>query len=213
MMSADTRSALESFLAIAEGGEVKVPESRTDIAILTAAAAVISENGERNLTIDAVAERAGFTRMTVFRRFGSRERLVQATYANELRTVLDRIAIAADSAHNRRDRAETVVRQLISVAQGNSIFQRLAQVEPSAIVNAWRGTELDGQAWGAGLISHLLQDEQLEDPLAADEADFVGHVLMRLVMSLLLAPVAPAHRAASDQSDFVRKIVERVLPH
>ncbi|MFX0578474.1 TetR/AcrR family transcriptional regulator [Nocardia nepalensis] len=208
MMSAETRTVLEAFLPAADGGAIKVPESRTDRAILTAAAAVISANGERNLTIDEVAERAGYTRMTVFRRFGSREQLLLATYTYELRKVLDAVANAADSAHNRLERAETVVWQLVSAAQGNPIAQRLAQVEPTAVVDLWRGTEFAGQAWGASLISRLLQDGHLEDPLDADEADFVGDVFMRLVVSLLLVP----GQSEDEQRIFVRKVVARVLP-
>ncbi|MCC3312279.1 TetR/AcrR family transcriptional regulator [Nocardia africana] len=212
MTPAGSRTALESFLTFAEGGAAKVPQSRTDIAILAAAAAVISANGERNLTIDEVAERAGFTRMTIFRRFGSREQLLLATYSNELRRVIDAVASAADATSSRVERAETVVLQLISGAVTNPIFQRLAQVEPAAIVDLWRGKEFAGQAWGAGLISRLLQDENLDDPLNADEADFVGDVLMRLVVSVALVPEEMGSAPDMDRATYVRRVVERLLP-
>ncbi|MFI8975249.1 TetR/AcrR family transcriptional regulator [Nocardia asteroides] len=212
MKSAGTRAALDSFLLIADGSGTKPPDSRTDIAIMNATAAVISEYGERNLTIDQVAERAGFTRMTVFRRFGSREQLLHATYTNELRKVLDAVATAADSVHTRLDRAEIVVAELLSAAETNPITQRLTHVEPAAIVELWRDSEVSGHTWGANLISHLLRDEQLADPLDEDEAAFAGNLLMRLVVSLLLVPDPTLSGPPAARTQFLRAMIERVIP-
>ncbi|UGT55139.1 TetR/AcrR family transcriptional regulator [Nocardia asteroides] len=213
MKSARGRAALDSFLLKADGPGTKPPDSRTDTAIMNATAAVISEYGERNLTIDQVAERAGFTRMTVFRRFGSREQLLHATYTNELRKVLDAVAAAADSVTNRLDRAEIVVAELLSAAENNPITQRLANVEPAAIVELWRDSEVSGHTWGVNLIAHLLRDELLEDPLDEDEATFAGNLLMRLVVSLLLVPDPTLNGPSAARKQFLRAMVERVLPH
>src|SRR5258708_37936663 len=64
--------------------------------ILDAALALAGASGLRNLTIDDVARRAGVGRMTVYRRFGERARLVEALTAREARGALEALDLAAD---------------------------------------------------------------------------------------------------------------------
>jgi AcrR family transcriptional regulator len=211
MTSATQRIALETIMAATTGTVVKVPETPTDFAILRAAAEVISENGERNVTIDQVAERASFTRMTVFRRFGSRDSLLLATYAHALNEVLSIVTTAAATTTVLHDRALVVFSQLITCAENNPIAQRLVQVEPAVIIGLWRGTEFAGQVWGAALISQLLQSEDVTPVIAPDEADYVGALLMRMVMSLLLAPDPAMIRSEQEREAFLRKVVARIM--
>ncbi|MEO9329062.1 TetR/AcrR family transcriptional regulator [Gordonia aurantiaca] len=97
------------------------PESRTDAALLDAAAVLLGEIGERNLTIDQVAERAGRSRMTVFRRFGSREELITATYRCELRQVIESVTAAAKSTSTVLDRVELLLSHFLDSATGNPV--------------------------------------------------------------------------------------------
>jgi AcrR family transcriptional regulator len=212
MTSAGTRVALQGLIAATTGAPPRDDETRTDVTILKAAAEVISVAGERNLTIDQVAERAGFTRMTVFRRFGSRDQLLRATYARELRLVLEEVTTAAESVSAAVDRAEIIVAQLISSAEANPICIRLVQVEPAAILDLWSGrTDFDGQAVGAALIAYLLHDSRLADPLPQKEAELVGSLLMRLVVSLVLVPDPALRKSRAVRRAFLRKVVERIL--
>jgi AcrR family transcriptional regulator len=212
MTSAGTRVALQGLIAASTGTAPSDYETRTDVTILTAAAEVISAAGERNLTIDQVAERAGYTRMTVFRRFGSRDQLLRATYARELRLVLEAVTTAAESVWTAVDRAETVVAQLITSAEANPICTRLVSVEPAVILDLWCGrTDFDGQAAGAALIAHLLHDNRLADPLPQKEAELVGSLLMRLVVSLVLLPDPALRKSRTVRRAFLRNVVERIL--
>jgi AcrR family transcriptional regulator len=212
MTSAGTRVALQGLIAATTGAPPRGDETRTDVTILKAAAEVISAAGERNLTIDQVAERAGYTRMTVFRRFGSRDQLLRATYARELRLTLEAVTTAAESVRTAVDRAEIVVAQLITSAETNPICTRLVSVEPGVIVDLWGGrTDFDGQAAGAALIAHLLRDPRLADPLPQKEAELVGSLLMRLVVSLVLVPDPALRKSRTVRRAFLRNVVERIL--
>jgi AcrR family transcriptional regulator len=212
MTSAGTHVALQGLIAATAGAPPSDGESRTDVTILRAAAEVISVAGERNLTIDQVAERSGYTRMTVFRRFGSRDQLLRATYARELRLVLEAVTTAAESAWTAVDRAEIVVVQLISSAEANPICTRLVQFEPAVILDLWGGrTDFDGQAAGAALIAHLLHDPGLADPLTQKEAQLAGSLLMRLVVSLVLVPDPALRKSRAVRRAFLRNVVERIL--
>lgn len=212
MTSAGTRVALQGLIAATKGAPPSDDETGTDVTILKAAAEVISAAGERNLTIDQVAERAGYTRMTVFRRFGSRDQLLRATYARELRLALEAVTTAAESVCTAVDCAELVVAQLITSAETNPICLRLVQVEPAVILDLWGGrTGFDGQAAGAALIAHLLHDNRLADPLPQREAELSGSLLMRLVVSLVLVPDPALRKSRAVRRAFLRNVVERIL--
>ncbi|MGA5544949.1 TetR/AcrR family transcriptional regulator [Mycobacterium sp. NPDC051198] len=209
MTSGDVRAALQGLgQAVSPGAD----ESRTDVAILTATAAVIADYGERNLTIDQVAERAGCSRMTVFRRFGSREYLLVATYSRELRVVLESITGAAAAATTAVDCAEIVVTQFIDNALRHPIFIRLLRVEPEAVLALSRGgPDFSGQRWGTDLITQLLSHERLADSLTTEDATFVGGLLMRLVFSLVLIPEPAMDDSPEARASFIRKLVERII--
>jgi AcrR family transcriptional regulator len=72
-----TNGAL-AVLARALDQGVDTPEDAISERILDAALAISAASGIRNLTMDEVARRARVGRMTVYRRFGDREKLVEA---------------------------------------------------------------------------------------------------------------------------------------
>jgi AcrR family transcriptional regulator len=211
MTSEGVRAALYG-LSQAAPAAPKADESRADAAILTATAGVIGDYGERNLTIDQVAERAGCSRMTVFRRFGSREGLLTATYSRELRIVLETITESAASATTAVDCAEIVVAQFIDSAFRHPIFIRLLRIEPEVVLALSRGgDEFSGQRWGAVLLANLLSDARLADPLSADDAAFVGDLLMRVVFSLVLMPAPAMDESQEARKAYLRAVVERLV--
>lgn len=59
------------------------------VRILNAARRVLAERGAKGITLDAVAERAGVGKGTVFRRFGDRSGLFQALLDEHLRVFQD----------------------------------------------------------------------------------------------------------------------------
>lgn len=60
--------------------------ARTGAAVLAATLQILAEDGFGALTIDAVAEKAGVHRTTVYRRWGTRERLVVDALASQSTT-------------------------------------------------------------------------------------------------------------------------------
>ena len=60
--------------------------ARTGAAVLAATLEILADDGFAALTIDAVAERAGVHRTTVYRRWGTRERLVVDALASQSTT-------------------------------------------------------------------------------------------------------------------------------
>ncbi|BBY62693.1 TetR family transcriptional regulator [Mycolicibacterium helvum] len=197
----------------AQASAATTTESRTDTAILNAAAAVIGDYGERNLTIGQVAERAGCARMTVFRRFGSREQLLLATYSRELRRVIDSATQAVQTATTTVDCAEIMVAEFIDNALRHPIFIRLIRVEPGTVLALSRGISgFSAQELGATLFAHVLSDDRLDDPLPIRDATFIGDLLMRLVFSLSLVPAPEIEQSGESRRTYIRELVERIVP-
>ena len=62
--------------------------------VLDAAADLIALNGIGGTTVDAIAQRAGVSRATVYRYVGGKDEIVQAVIAQEAEHVLERVAAA-----------------------------------------------------------------------------------------------------------------------
>ena len=209
----NARSALHG-LSRANSGLQRSKVSSTDLAILQASASVIGDYGERALTIDLVAERAGCSRMTVFRRFGSREELLVATYGRELRLVMETLSEAVACAQSVVDCAEIIVTHFIRSAEQHPIFIRLLRVEPEIVVELSRGVpDFSAHEWGMDLFTHLLSDERLQDPLNPAAAELVGDLLMRLVFSLVLIPSKAMTESVQSRQVYLRRLAEQVVHH
>src|SRR5260370_29298146 len=64
--------------AVHDLGKRQAGVDRTRAAVLTAARELVSAGGGSNLSVGAVARRAGVSRLTIYNRFGSRSELLRA---------------------------------------------------------------------------------------------------------------------------------------
>ncbi|MBA0045126.1 TetR/AcrR family transcriptional regulator [Mycobacterium sp. NPDC050853] len=184
----------------------------SDIRILEATVEVLGICGEQRLTVDMVAERAHLSRMTVFRRFGSKQNLIDIAYRREITKALRDITGYAEKTDTSVRRATAVATRMVDSASKIPALQWIIRAEPQEIVRMWRDLEPPGQELGRAFISTLLQDSQLQDPLPAPDADFVADVLIRTVMSLVLVP-DPAYQKARpvEVEQYIRRVVEHLL--
>jgi len=188
---------------------VAVPDDATSSRILDAALAVIAASGVRHLTMDDVARRAGVGRMTVYRRFGDRERLVEALFVRECRrslAALDAVA-PVDAPVVEQVAAGFVV--ALRIARSHPLLNRLARVEPEALLSALRE---DGGAVLAMARAFLAarfrasQEAGVLDP--ARDPDALAELLVRLMLSFVLLEdtVLPL-----DDDAGARAVAERLL--
>jgi AcrR family transcriptional regulator len=102
--------------------------------ILDAALALVAASGLRHLTMDDVATRAGVGRMTVYRRFGSRQQLSDALAVRECRRCLSEIAAALEAEKPIEERAADLFIATLRVIREHPLLERLAHVEPEALL-------------------------------------------------------------------------------
>jgi len=121
-------------LALAFDPAVPTADDQLAQRILDAALALAAASGLRHLTMDDVARRAGVGRMTVYRRFGSREALLDALAVREARRCLATIAQALDPAAPIDDRLAELFVATLGVIREHPLLERLARVEPEALL-------------------------------------------------------------------------------
>jgi AcrR family transcriptional regulator len=122
------------LLALALDPETDAPNDALSQRILDAALALAAASGLKNLTMDDVARRARVGRMTVYRRFGTRAKLVDALAVRECRRCLERINLALAAETNPGDRLAALFTATLAVIHEHPLLERLARVEPEALL-------------------------------------------------------------------------------
>jgi AcrR family transcriptional regulator len=111
------------------------PDDAMSERVLDAALVLVAASGARHLTMDDVAARAGVGRMTVYRRFGARQQLLDALAVRECRRCLQEISAALDPAKPIDERAADLFVATLRVIREHPMLGRLARVEPEALLH------------------------------------------------------------------------------
>jgi AcrR family transcriptional regulator len=175
--------------------------------IAAAALDQFAQYGIRRSTIDDVAKRAGVSRVTVFRRFTNKERLVEFVVAREIRRgmrELDRAWVGG----TLEDRLVHGFSFAMRFTRNHPLFGRLLESEPEVVLPLM--TVDGGPALGLyrSLIAQRLNDEALAKRAAPGDVEGAAEVIARLAMSLLLTPDGVINL---DDQDSVRAFVRLAL--
>ena len=173
-------------IALALDPSVEPPADDVSERVLDAALALAAAFGLRNLTMDEVAKRARVGRMTVYRRFGSRERLIEALTVRESRRCLAQLDAAAPPDAPLEEQVAAGFATGLRIAREHPLLNRLARVEPETAVEAFAadGGRLFGVARGfATARLRAAQDAGVLGELAVEE---VAELVVRLCLSFVL---------------------------
>lgn len=145
----------------------------------------VAEVGLVRLALEDVAARAGVSRQTLYRHFGSREGLIEALVLREERWFIARVRAAA-SLHEAADDAIRVgVVEALHAAQEHALLRRLIETEPGAIVPLivlGRGPVISA---AQPVVEQILR-ERLDLP--ADTVSSLAEIGSRLLVSYVLEP-------------------------
>jgi TetR/AcrR family transcriptional regulator, repressor for uid operon len=154
--------------------------------VAAAALDEFSEHGIRRTSMEDVARRAGVSRMTVFRRFASKQGLVEVVIAREVRRGMHELDLLWEGAQTLEDRLVTGFEFAGRYVRGHPLFDRLLRSEPDVLLPP---LTLDGGPvlmLYRSLIAHRLQAEVNAGRAATSDIDGVAEVIARLAISLLL---------------------------
>lgn len=175
------------------------------VLVLDAAADHLRRYGLARWSIDDVAEAAGVGRTSVYRWFGSRDDLVHAVLARELRTTLR--AVSAATAGMERYEDKVVEAALVCFeALDDSVVDHLLRIDPGAVLPLLT----TGAAPLIAFARAALTPQLVAAGVAADErhAAIVAESLARLGLSFVLTrdTVVPM-----DDPVAIRAAVEQLL--
>lgn len=168
-----------------------LPEPQVDevsVRILDAALAEYLDHGLRRTSVDDVARRAGLGRATLYRRFASRDELIQAVLVRESRRFLTEINDAVQSQPTLADRLVEGFVVGLRNARTQPLLGRLLQSEPEFLLPFL--TIHGGPA--VAIMRQFMADQYRQSPeyrkATGVDPDEFAEILVRLSLSLVLTP-------------------------
>jgi len=172
----------------------------TDEAILEAVLQQIAITGVRRTSADDIARRAGINRVTLYRRFGGREAIIQAAYLQETARVLGLIEAAIGDVPPPGspdfDPADYVVNFFsvtIKTLRENRILRQLLEADrEETLVSLTFGAGETLRVSAGFCADRMRRLREHLDPVPPDDGvDAVSLTLARIAQSLLLTQDAP----------------------
>lgn len=178
--------------------------------IAAAALDQFAEYGIRRSTIDDIAQRAGVSKMTVFRRFTNKQGLIEVVIAREFRRALAEI-------DRRWNAAATLEEQLvdgfgfaIGFVRGHALLDKLLRAESETLLPLLTVDGAPVLALYTTLIAQRLQVEVDAGHANPEDVDQASEVMARLGLSLLLTREGTI--TIEDRSTIVELVRHILLP-
>ncbi|MDL9935205.1 helix-turn-helix domain-containing protein [Gordonia sp. ABSL1-1] len=155
--------------------------------LAAAARAVIRKVGVGALTLARVAQEAGISRATIYRRFSSRQHLIDALVADELdaleRVVLERLRFSDDP----HETVVMLVREVLHHLAGNDALQSALKID-GALLLPWLIRRGDGVTLVDIVTARALgyvEDSPLETTLRPDSKTAVEFMVSAVYADML----------------------------
>lgn len=185
-MPPDAAAGAGRVLTLALDPSASPPGDATSERILDAALALVVESGMRAVTMDAVADRAGVGRMTVYRRFGGRAGLIEALTVRETRRSLAEIAATqADRSIGAAGLVAEGFAAAIRIAREHPLFSRIPPLELIAGLNSPRD---ETAVMLRGFLAERIREAQRDGDARDVDPQHAAELLLRIGASFLLIP-------------------------
>ncbi|TXK43988.1 TetR/AcrR family transcriptional regulator [Nonomuraea sp. C10] len=184
---ADSESLLErAYLdAVEQVGDLDETRAR----ILDAAYEQFSRMGIRRSTMEDVARRAKVSRITVYRRFATKDALVEHVVRREFRRYFDQFLIDIEQAGTAADRVVLGFVSSLRTIRDNPLIGGLIAAEPDLLIPSMITDGGRTLATVRRFVAGQLRREQRAGHVAADlDADLVAELMVRISASFLSTP-------------------------
>lgn len=204
-----TSVALEEAILNALGApDAPAAASATDVRVLDATLVLLGEHGERRLTMDDVAAKAKVARRTLFRRFGSKQELLERAYAREVRLAAEHLAATVDGIADVADALVAAHLWLVEYSTGHPVIRRLARAEPETLVELWRSGAPSGHEMARMLLRSVA--DRAEGRTVSGDLDRACELLAGSLLAEQLIPDDTRARGLRDPVA-LRRIVAAAL--
>jgi AcrR family transcriptional regulator len=197
-----------SLLVRALDPETSAPDDTTSHRILDAALDAAAASGLRHLTLDDVARRAGVGRVTVYRRFGDRQGLIEALGVREARRCIETLDEATPPDEPIEEQVADGFVAGLRLIREHPLLSRLVTHEPAALLDALTNPRTAlfplARAYVAGRLA-LAQPAGARSDLDLEQ---VAEAFLRITVSFALIQdtVLPL-----DDEDAAREAARRLI--
>ncbi|MEU0224774.1 TetR/AcrR family transcriptional regulator [Streptomyces sp. NPDC006284] len=188
------------------------PEDGTAQRILDAALEQFTLLGLRRSSVDDVAKRAGVSRVTVYRRFQTKDKLVEDTLLRELRRFFQRLDSAVAAQPTMKERVVEGFVVALRHTRAHPLFGGLLRLEPEVVLpylTVQGSSSLSATV--EYLTVHLRRAQQVEGR-PDEDARPVAELMVRVAVSFLLNPASCIEMEDEDQArSFARRYLAPLL--
>ncbi len=165
--------------------------------ILDAALDQVAAFGVKATTIDQVAERAGVGRMTVFRKFGTKDELMAVLAVREARRFLFAIGAAAGPIDDPAERLVETAVAALGFAADHPLLSRLTNLEPDTVLEILRADRPPLVTFARQYVISQLEIDR--EKLPGVEVELVAEAMVRVGLSFVLVPGGPVDMADEEK--------------
>lgn len=163
-------------------------DDRMSERILDATRDLVAASGLRNVTMDDVAARAGVGRMTVYRRFGDRDRLIDSLATREVRRCLAELDASVDTSAPMADQIADGFATSLRLIREHPLLDRFARHEPETALEALNADGGAIFALSRAFTAGLIREAQQRGEVGPLDPDHAAELLVRLGVSFVLIP-------------------------
>lgn len=205
--SAGSESLLER--AFAEALEPAGDGDQVTERLLDAAYDMFCRMGIRRSTMEDVARRAGVSRITAYRRFVTKDALVEQVVRREFRRYFDQFLVDIRDARTVADRVVLGFVSSLRAIRGNPLIGGLMVAEPEILIPSMISDSGRTVATVQRFVAGQLRREQRAGNISGTvDVELVAEVMTRLSSSFL---VTPSHVVDLDDEEQLRAVARRFL--
>jgi AcrR family transcriptional regulator len=204
-------SAPESLLerAYSDAVERVDDNDETRARILDAAYDQFCRMGIQRSTMEDVARRARVSRITVYRRFATKDTLVEHVVRREFRRYFDQFLVDIEHADTAADRVVLGFVSSLRAIRRNPLIGGLIAAEPDQLVPSMINDGGRTLATVRGFVAGQLRREQHAGTVSGDlDTDLVAELMVRVSASFL---AIPSHIIDLDDDEQLAAVARRFL--
>ncbi|MEZ5186840.1 MAG: TetR/AcrR family transcriptional regulator [Candidatus Nanopelagicales bacterium] len=154
--------------------------------LLDAAAALIEQGGRGSANISAIAQQAGVSRMTVYRKYPDRHAILSALFNRELGGIIARAAQV--EAPTQKDRIVEAVARSVTDINAHPLMQAVLRHEPEELTE-WITGHLGATQRLARTVLHeqIVQGQTGDHSIRAGDPDAMSLTIVLVAQSFVFA--------------------------
>ncbi|MFD6450983.1 TetR/AcrR family transcriptional regulator [Nocardia sp. NPDC055165] len=156
--------------------------------LLDSALSAFLDFGIKRTSMGEIARRAGISPATLYRRYESKNELVEAVGVREAQRYVAEIDERVRAVTEPGEQLVEIFVAFVTTIAGNELLRRLLSTEPEIILPRLTTDAGPILAVGRAYLAEKLRELQVSAPVPEFDPDLVAEIMARLALSLALTP-------------------------